>query len=226
MKLITAIFSVFLLTSPCAFSSEVTSSEPSASPQPAQKSPEPPANIRQMDVCNNEIQLIGSPGTGEAKGNYTCTMALDPDFGKIMMEIFPRCAKETALKMGMNVPTHIRVYQEGAFNVRKTVTPSGTGDKWSRHSTGKAMDVEGIALDYGDEKLGSTFIKFTEDSNGPNFYSEFRECWKNATVKDANGKSCTCSIGPPGSKEPCNDVHKDHAHFAVSCPVIPGVAGC
>jgi hypothetical protein len=188
------------------------------------------------NVCSPGVTVIGLTDVkGRKLEDNTCDMTLDANFAQTLREDVPRCIKEAAVKIYGKVPVRIELYQIGAYNVRKINTPSNAGktdaqktDKWSKHSTGQAMDFEGVGMDFGDDSR-ITKVQFTKDTNNQPFYDVFRDCWDKTERTTVSGKTCkTCSIGHPHTHPFSNVLHNDHMHFSLDCrpPSQPNVAGC
>jgi hypothetical protein len=197
----------------------------------------PPRAVSPENVCSRGVTIVGVTETnGNSLEETTCEMPLDANFAQMLREDVPRCAKEASLKIYGRVPVNIELYQVGGYNVRKINTPANhrkkesekTSDKWSKHSTGQALDIEGIGLNFGDDSR-LTKIKFSKDSSNQPYYDAFRDCWDKTTRSTVSGKACkTCSIGHPHTHPFSNVLHNDHMHFSMDCrpPVPKDVAGC
>jgi hypothetical protein len=197
----------------------------------------PNHTVSPENVCSRGVTVIGvTEVNGNPLESTTCEMPLDANFAQMLREDVPRCAKEASLKIYGRVPVSIELYQMGGYNVRKINTPANRGkkqsekasDKWSKHSTGQALDLEGIGLNFGDDSR-MTKIKFSKDTSNQPYYDAFRDCWDKTTRSTVSGKACkTCSIGHPHTHPFSNILHNDHMHFSMDCrpPVLQGVAGC
>ncbi len=183
----------------------------------------PANNISSQNLCNGDQaftvlidrELLSQGG----QSIPSCEMSLNPYFAQLFKSFVPKCAKEAALKNGMDVPTSVSVEQLGGYVNRNARNSS----KLSRHALGMAMDISSVTLRYRDS-LGRESVKrieLSKQTNDQAFYDSFRSCW-DASVAEVNGKNCACSVGHSQSREPSNELHDNHMHLALACP--PGGA--
>lgn len=182
------------------------------------------ANTVKANMCTNGVTMVSGVSKDNPSNNPpkpTCEMNLNPDFAKLLETELPRCATLASQEVFKMIPTvPVAVHQIGGYANRPTNTPSGPGSSMSRHSQGMALDISGMTVFINGKPQ---HIEFTSNSNNQPFYDKFRTCWDNALR--CSGK-CTCSIGHPHTHPPSNEKHNDHMHISLTCPSMPGVAGC
>ena len=183
----------------------------------------PANNISTQNICNGDqgftVLIDRDLLTQGGQSIPSCEMNLNPYFAQLFKAFVPKCAKEAALKSGMDVPTSVSVEQLGGYVNRN----ARNSNQLSRHALGMAMDVSSVTLRYRDF-LGRESVKqidLSKQTNNQAFYDSFRSCW-DASVAEVNGKNCACSVGHSLSREPSNELHDDHVHLALACP--PGGA--
>jgi hypothetical protein len=182
----------------------------------------PARNMSTQDLCDGAesgfepLRVYADRDTISQGGRAieTCEMNLNPYFAQLIKAFIPRCAKEAAVSVGMNLPTRVSLEQMGGYANRN----ARNSDQLSRHALGMALDISAISLETGNS---TQRIRLTENSNNQPFYDAFRSCWDKA-VEKVNGKNCTCSIGHAHTHPPSNTLHNDHMHISLACP--PGGA--
>lgn len=153
------------------------------------------------------------------------------DFAPFLLKNIPMCINVALKALGHKEAATILVDHYGAYRDR---TVDGS-DKWSMHSTGRAMDIREFKIKTVDGKTVTR--KMTIINKNEKFYETFNNCWTNINAKrtdcrnDDKFRRCRPSdmaadCGTNAGTIDCRDSdHTTHVHISMPlCPTQPSIS--